>query len=37
MVQTLQNNPRLATEYLDLFIRESNLAALNRRPEPLIK
>lgn len=37
MVQTLQNNPRLATEYLDLFIRESNLAALNHRPEPLIK
>ena len=31
----LQNKPELATEYLDIFVRESMAAACNQSPEPL--
>lgn len=34
---TLQNNPKLAGEYLDIFIRESLASAASRPEEPLTK
>lgn len=37
ILRSLHNNPRLAGEYLDIFVRESALAAASRTEEPLIK
>ena len=37
IIQTLQNNPKLAGQYLDVFIRESNACAASRPEEPLTK
>lgn len=37
IVRKLQNNPQLAGEYLDIFVRESALAAATRPEEPLTK
>lgn len=35
--RSLHNTPKLAGEFLDIFVRESALAAASRTEEPLIK
>ena len=37
IIRSLQNNPRLAGEYLDIFVQESILAAATRPQEKLVK